>query len=282
MRTRIHILAFLATCLALPMAWSDEGVLEINQTCAVNDGCFAGDDPGFPVQINNEGSYILTSSVDVTVAVNPPDTTAIAVNIADATIDLNGFAISGPASCSGTPVTTCASAGTGDGISGYAGVLIRNGTVRGMGDTGIRLGSGGEAVNVRVVENGSDGIVAPQGARGSRVQDVLAYRNGLNGIAATSSSTIRDSTAIGNGGAGLLGGDALIKNNVAQLNGSDGVFIQAGAAIDNVASANEGAGLNCLTSAGAARGNVLRSNVADQAGDSCTLVENNICNGSPC
>ena len=35
---------------ALP-AFADEGVLEINQVCAVNTGCFVGDSAGFPVTI---------------------------------------------------------------------------------------------------------------------------------------------------------------------------------------------------------------------------------------
>ncbi len=36
---------------ASPMAWAVDGVLEINQACAVNTGCFAGDTAGFPVII---------------------------------------------------------------------------------------------------------------------------------------------------------------------------------------------------------------------------------------
>jgi hypothetical protein len=43
-----------------------DGVLEINQTCAVNTGCFAGDAPGFPVTISATGSYELTSNLTAT------------------------------------------------------------------------------------------------------------------------------------------------------------------------------------------------------------------------
>jgi len=37
--------------LAMPARASD-GVLEINQTCAIQTGCFAGDTAGFPVTIS--------------------------------------------------------------------------------------------------------------------------------------------------------------------------------------------------------------------------------------
>ncbi len=41
-------------------AYASDGVLEINQACAVNTGCFPGDDPGFPVTVVQPGSYSLT------------------------------------------------------------------------------------------------------------------------------------------------------------------------------------------------------------------------------
>ena len=53
---------FLLFALATP-ALAVDGVLEINQTCAVQTGCFAGDSPGFPVTITQPGSYRLTSNL---------------------------------------------------------------------------------------------------------------------------------------------------------------------------------------------------------------------------
>ena len=53
-----------------------EGVLEINQACAVNTGCFPGDTALFPVIIQGAmapGSYILTSNL----VVPDPNTTAV-------------------------------------------------------------------------------------------------------------------------------------------------------------------------------------------------------------
>jgi len=82
----IHLLLLLA--LAGP-ALAVDGVLEINQACAVNTGCFAGDTAGYPVTITDAGSYRLTSNVIL------PDlfTDAIHVSKNDVAIDLNGFTI---------------------------------------------------------------------------------------------------------------------------------------------------------------------------------------------
>jgi hypothetical protein len=42
------ILIFLLFLVLAGPALAVDGVLEINQTCAVQTGCFAGDIPGFP------------------------------------------------------------------------------------------------------------------------------------------------------------------------------------------------------------------------------------------
>ena len=48
--TRILLLVAVMLWLA-PAAGAVDGVLEINQACAVHTGCFSGDDPGLPVTI---------------------------------------------------------------------------------------------------------------------------------------------------------------------------------------------------------------------------------------
>ena len=62
---RIQLLTLLVLVWALPVLAVD-GVLEINQTCAVPTGCFAGDATGFPVQINASGSNRPTSNLGTT------------------------------------------------------------------------------------------------------------------------------------------------------------------------------------------------------------------------
>ena len=78
-------------------AFAVDGVVEINQVCAVNTGCFSGDAAGFPVTIESSGSYILTSSLETSLTSN-----AIEVTATDVDIDLNGFKLLGPATCTGT------------------------------------------------------------------------------------------------------------------------------------------------------------------------------------
>ena len=74
-------------------AWSDAGRLEINQACAVGQGCFPGDAPGFPVRLAEPGSYLLTGDLVV-----PSGASALSVAADDVWVDLGGFTISGSAS----------------------------------------------------------------------------------------------------------------------------------------------------------------------------------------
>jgi hypothetical protein len=64
-----------------------DGVLEINQTCAVQTGCFAGDTAGFPVTISTAGSYRLTGNLETTLVM-------VSVQADNVTVDLNGFDMS--------------------------------------------------------------------------------------------------------------------------------------------------------------------------------------------
>ena len=130
-----------------------DGALEINAAC-VSGGCFAGDDPGFPVEIVSAGSYMLTSNLQV----SGGDTTGIAVSASGVTLDLNGFTLQGPTTCTGIPVTSCSDTGTGSGIDAATGTAIRNGSVIGFGNNGIDAGRANRLRNLRVEGNGGHGI----------------------------------------------------------------------------------------------------------------------------
>ena len=58
----LPLIALLLLALAGP-ALAVDGVVEINQTCAVQTGCFSGDTAGYPVTITQPGSYRLTSNL---------------------------------------------------------------------------------------------------------------------------------------------------------------------------------------------------------------------------
>ena len=182
-------------------AHASDGVFEINADCAVF-GCFDGDTGGLPVEIVNPGSYRLTGNL-TTPSTNQ---TLIDVNADDVSIDLNGFALQGPVSCSGSTVS-CSASGTGDGIDASARVNIRihNGTVTGMGDDGIRVGRGAWLEELTVAENAGIGIEAL--SPGSVLRRLSVRENGGNGVSlGFGSSYIMDSTVYNNGNQGVFGG----------------------------------------------------------------------------
>ena len=174
---RLAVLSFLTLAVALP-ALAVDGVLEINQTCAENTGCFSGDAAGFPVTISVSGSYRLTGNLQVPDA----DTTAIdlAPGASRSSIDLNGFTILGSTSCS--IIGTCSPLGTGHGIaaSSATDITVRNGRVVVMGDHGVFL------------------------QNRDYVQGVVAQSNGGVGIEVGPFSNVIECQAISNGGAGIL------------------------------------------------------------------------------
>jgi hypothetical protein len=196
-----------------------DGAFEINQAC-VDTGCFPGDTPGFPVTLAMPGSYAMTS--DLTVP--DTDTTAVVVSASDVTIEMNGFRIVGPITCSGTP-TTCTPDIVGGGATGIDGwsfdptnLTVRNGSITGMG-TGLLLSYDGRAEKIKALQNGYVGITARSGAavvdsvgtanekigiEAALMEGCVASRNPQFGFASTGSgSVIRNSIATGNTGYGV-------------------------------------------------------------------------------
>jgi hypothetical protein len=218
-RKRVAALAgALAMGLVVP-AWAVDGVIEINQASVKAAG-------GFPFVISKSGSYRLTSNLDVTDATAraggslAEQTTAIQITAADVTIDLNGFEIKGPTSCSGAPAPSCSctpSGGTGRGIDGSAtvGVAVMNGTIRGMGSWGVLLGRQSRVERVRVVGNGDEGIMGAE-----TVTNCTADGNGGSGI--SSADTVLDSTANENCKDGIIAANTVV-NCTARNNAANGI-----------------------------------------------------------
>ena len=122
---RLLLFPLLTLALALP-ALAVDGVLEINQTCALT-GCFSGDAAGFPVTLSETGSYRLTGVLTL----SDSDETGILVTADDVSIDLNGFGIQGPNQCTGGGAAG-GSVGGGIGSTPYpkpdVGIEIQSGT----------------------------------------------------------------------------------------------------------------------------------------------------------
>jgi len=231
---RIAGCLLLLACLQPVLA--DEGRLEINQACATGGGCFSGDDPGFPVEIADSGSYVLTGSLDV-----PADTNGIALLSGNVMIDLDGMVIQGPVSCTGVPVTSCSSQnGEFDGVSGESrnNVRVLNGSVLGFAGHGINLGNQARVRDLSVRENGANGIKV---ADRSVVRRSDTYRNLGHGVEFGASGLARDLSSSGNGDFGILMADgARVLACDASENAETGIFVNGGSVVRGSAAHGNG------------------------------------------
>jgi hypothetical protein len=127
---RKSILVVLTMALLPSCALGADGQVLINQsTLTAAGGTFT---------ITSAGSYKLSGNLQA----KDQNTSVIVIQHDHVTIDLNGFAITGTADCSaGFP---CLNIGSGKGISSiccqnYNNITIRNGTIQGMGSSGIEI-----------------------------------------------------------------------------------------------------------------------------------------------
>ena len=197
-------------------ALASDGVLEINQTCAAT-GCFPGDSPGLPVTITTVSparSFRLTS--DLTTASGQQ--TMINVSVPSVTIDLGGFRIAGPAVCSGVPVSSCTNTGIGFGVTGGNDVIVKNGSITGMGNAAVNLTYSARVEGLNVFHCGG-GIVLTDLAvvRGNIVTSV-----GGDGIRCRDHCVVSENSATGHFGDGIQVTTGSVQGNVASLNGGSG------------------------------------------------------------
>ncbi len=259
MRTYLlPLYALLLLALAGP-ALAVDGVLEINQTCAVQTGCFSGDTAGYPVTITQSGSYRLTSNLRRAIQLGGSQNESfIEISIDDVSVDLGGFLIS----CATILGGSCS--GDGSGVSTsvepvVAGTSVRNGSITGMGLYGVLLGPQSEVSSLRVRRNGFEGITV---SNGSTVSGNTAYLNGSTGISAGLGSTVSGNTAHFNGFAGITAGTgSTVSGNTAHNNGDDGIIASSGSTVSgNTAFRNGGDGI--FASVGSTvQGNTVRENV---------------------
>jgi hypothetical protein len=276
------------------------GVKVINQKLATAGGVTSSDTPGFPVTIDAAGSYILVGNLTV------PDenTTAIEVKADDVTINLNGFAITGPVACTGIP-PQCNASGSGNGIfSQNKNITVSNGTIRGMGQDGINLSRSSHIENVQAISNSNNGIFSGDSsilinnvalhngnrgiafAPGGTVTGNVANKNNI-GINGGSSSVVTGNTANNNGSDGIVVGDGVtVTNNIARSNGKRGIVAGVGSMLlQNTVRNNIDFGLLCSTlgtppSKAGYAGNVLTGNNggdANQQVSVCIETGTNLC-----
>lgn len=228
LRNAIFATALASIVGAASPAAAVDGVIEINDARARQGGVTPGDMPGYPVTLNQPGSYRLTGDLFVT----GTNLDVVVIDASHVVLDLNGFSIR----CL-FALTPCKENGSGVGVrigDGVANVVVRNGAIR---DVAGRAVVGGRQVtleDLRVVDNGG-GLI-------------------LNGV-------VRRSIISGNGSEGVFG-NADISDCLIQLNGASGIQMRSGSVRDSRILANEGAGVVVESSMDAVSivGNVIEGN----------------------
>lgn len=261
---------------------------------AIANGIVLIDDTlGFPVTIDQPGSYRLTSNLTVT----DPNVNAIEIVADNVTLDLNGFAILGPGG------------GQGNGVKGTSSsITVVNGSVEQMGGSGITLrGTNLRVERIHAAINGNAGIeaVAPTvntpgaclilkntsvankgpgviAGAGCKVESNAVTNNGGDGIAATNGNNlILENTVSENTGFGIRTVIAVVRNNTVAGNNRAGIVAQRGSVVTgNAVFANTEAGLLADASVGYAE-NVFNGNRPATTGGG-TQLGRNICDGKLC
>jgi hypothetical protein len=156
-RALIAAAAFAISVTATPSPAAD-GVIEINQAIALAGGVngdLVADAAGFPVRITEAGSYRLTGNLAI-----PLGSSGIQIDAINVTLDLGGFVVGGPNSCTGYPTTSCAYSTANPAIASEQFlVVVRNGSILSSEGIGIALlGASSEVDQVRVLGCGGTGI----------------------------------------------------------------------------------------------------------------------------
>lgn len=240
MNTRIRFATLSTACALMLAAGLAQAQVTIDQNKALAGNITAGDGAGFPITITQSGSYKLTGNLVV-----PAGARGIVVTAPQVSIDMNGFSLTGPSTCTrdiSTKVVACSYAdGTTHGIDAGAGsgTVVRNGTVKGFAGHGIHAGTMDRYEALRLTENWS-GLQSL-----SRSQSI--------------SSCIVDT----NGNSGIVAAFALITNCRVVQNGGDGIAGSSGTLVStSEVSSNRLVGLNGVV----ARGTHLESNGTNRAG----------------
>ncbi len=281
---RAALLAFALFMAGSDRAFASDGLVELDQLCAVHSGCMAGDTPGFPITITGAGgrSFILTTNL----IVPGGGTNAISIDATDVSIDLNEHTIlrsecvGATTDCSSTAFGAIAIVQTAP-AAAAGGATVRDGRILGFGQ-GLLLGRGAEVRNVvtrwirgagissrghgtllfsNTVDQCFGSLLAnsidPGGvAIGNRVSGGASFGFAVNqpGI------VVVDNVALENGAVGLLASEsAVMVDNVAQGNTTYGLTADEGSVvIRNTAHDNDQGGL-FVQGGSLVRGNVARS-----------------------
>ena len=207
---------------------TEDGVTLITQKIVTRAG-------GFPYKITTSGSYRLASNL----VVSEVNTNGIDVLTDNVTLDLNGFAITGPVVCSGPPVTCSppsrsVGVNTGEFIAAHDNIAVSNGVVQGFGDGIALFGSHCVVKSVRAVGNSGRGIATS----GCLLLHNIASGNGGQGVFADTGSTLIGNMANSNGNSGFGRGFGIdcpsnLVGNTAVGNGTQNLATSGGCNIEH-------------------------------------------------
>jgi hypothetical protein len=193
LKTAVAVLVSAALMFSAP-AFAVDGQVLINQATVMAMG-------GFPYNITQPGSYKLSGNLVVT------GTDGIDVHTNNVTIDLNGFAISGPVTCFGS----------GSGIG--CGPLVSPAGIRGLNVSGITIRNG----TITGLNNG----IFIYNSSNILVEDIHAGGNQTAGIQVQDAVVRRNTTSL-NGQFGIVASNSLVTENVSNFNGGRGLFMDGG------------------------------------------------------
>jgi parallel beta-helix repeat protein len=221
------LMSFILVLVVMPFtASADNGKIEISQKSSTT----------FPIIIDNPGSYVLVSNLQVTT----PGAIGILILADDVSLNLNGFAVVGDK-------------GGGNDSRGIAAmfrqnIAISNGTVRNFFSDGVAVhgdtGKNSIIENLRVSDNGFSGIAVNYGI----VENCVATNNGAVGINANFASVI-NCEAYNNGlvdqfyVSGIQARDSIIINCTADNNKSLGIYASDSTIIGCTANRNKNMGI---------------------------------------
>jgi len=252
-----------------------DGVVLIDQARALAGNVTPGDVPGFPVRISLPGSYRLSGNLTV------PDafTHGFEVVVPDVTIDLNGFSIIGPVSCTGgsfnEPPLSCTTSGNGRGITSVGHLTVTNGTIRGMGNHGIVASENCRIEKVHAISNAANGFST---LNGCVITDSVAMRNGTNGFFGQS-GTFVGNTAYANKEAGFTCTNTCqISKAIASFNGTSGIAAGGGSVISGNSLFRNGNGISVISSS--AIGNTVQASTGIGIFSQSSLVKDNVVRSS--
>ncbi len=185
---------------------------------------------GFPITINQPGSYYLTG--DIT---GVDGQGGIVVSANDVTLDLNGFTLAG------VP-------GSGSGIFSEGwNTTVLNGSIIGWGYRGLwaTTGANAHAARLQVRSNGDSGIYF-SGGQGSIIEDCTATNNGWNGIDVGGNGIVRDNVVAANANSGInaYGKGLTVEANSVTSNSLTGIIAEDGSVVRaNSVAGNGGLGI---------------------------------------